>query len=348
TSAVGMAFWFDRSTGGWAPFSNQGQDPTSGCLVATVGTTTTPSLVQLTATGVILGISPDSTPPTTTATITPLPNRNGWNNADVTVRLDASDDPGGSGVKEIIHCTGTITIAVPPPLPSNCASVPGASASITVTAEGNSVISYFARDNAGNTESPGSVSLWIDKTKPVITDSRSPAATNDWNNTDVVVSFTCADTGTVQSGLDTNTVTGQTVPTEGAGQSVTDTGTCIDKAGNVADPATVGNINIDKTPPVVTCTVSPSSLWPPNHKLEPVAATVTVTDTLSGEAGFVLTSVTSSQPDAGLGPDDVPTDIQGWDLNTPDTAGQLRAERAETISEGRVYTLTYRGMDKAG
>jgi hypothetical protein len=41
----------------------------------------------------------------------------------------------------------------------------------------------------------------------------------------------------------------------------------------------------------------------------------------------------------------VPNDIQGWTTGTPDTSGQLRAERYRT---DRIYTLTYQGIDKAG
>jgi len=48
----------------------------------------------------------------------------------------------------------------------------------------------------------------------------------------------------------------------------------------------------------------------------------------------------SSQADSGLGPGEVPGDIQGWTVDTPDTSGQLRAERYGTA---RPYTLSYRG-----
>jgi hypothetical protein len=55
-----------------------------------------------------------------------------------------------------------------------------------------------------------------------------------------------------------------------------------------------------------------------------------VTDTLSGPAGFTLVSVTSNEPDNGLGDGDQPNDIQGFALGTPSTSGLLRAERAIT------------------
>jgi hypothetical protein len=96
----------------------------------------------------------------------------------------------------------------------------------------------------------------------------------------------------------------------------------------------------DSTPPTVTCSATPSSLWPANHKLRDVNVAVSVTDDESGPAGFTLVSVTSNEAD-GSG------DVQGWVSGTADTAGQLRAERSGG-GAGRVYTLTYEGADQAG
>jgi hypothetical protein len=103
-------------------------------------------------------------------------------------------------------------------------------------------------------------------------------------------------------------------------------------------------VSSDTTPPSITCSASPASLWPPNHKLRNVTATVNVTDS-STPTRFELLSVTSSQPDSGLGKDDVRGDVQGWTVGTNDISGQLRAER---YGAPRVYTLTYRGYDAAG
>jgi hypothetical protein len=58
-----------------------------------------------------------------------------------------------------------------------------------------------------------------------------------------------------------------------------------------------------------------------------------------------LVSVTSSQPDSGLGREDVPNDIQGWTTGTDDRDGRLRAER---FRSARIYTLTYWAEDPAG
>ena len=76
-----------------------------------------------------------------------------------------------------------------------------------------------------------------------------------------------------------------------------------------------------------------------------VKASVLITDSGSGPDGFKLLSVNSNQADSGLAKDDVPNDIQGWDIGTNDTSGQIRAER---YGGARVYTLTYQGKDVAG
>jgi hypothetical protein len=100
----------------------------------------------------------------------------------------------------------------------------------------------------------------IDKTAPTITGSRAPLANAfGWNNTDVVVSFSCAEAGSVQSGIDSNTVAGATVSAEGQNQSVSNSGSCTDKAGNAADLATVSGINIDKTNPTITGSRTPTA-----------------------------------------------------------------------------------------
>src|SRR5262249_62309860 len=100
-------------------------------------------------------------------------------------------------------------------------------------------------DKAGNVSSQTTVTVRIDLTKPIVTGSRTPDPNaNGWNNTNVTVSFVCADNGTVHSGVGTNTVAGATLSSDGASQSVTNTGVCEDLAGNAADSATVSGINI--------------------------------------------------------------------------------------------------------
>jgi hypothetical protein len=118
-------------------------------------------------------------------------------------------------------------------------------------ADGSHTFSVKASDSAGNTDaSPDSFTWLVDTVKPVISGSQSPLANGDgWNNTNVTVSFSCADVGANASGIDINTVAGATLTHEGRNQSATNTGVCKDKAGNEADTATVSGIKIDKTGP---------------------------------------------------------------------------------------------------
>ncbi len=104
---------------------------------------------------------------------------------------------------------------------------------------------------------------------------------------------------------------------------------------------------VDTTPPVITVSVSPTELWPPNHKLEEITATVTVSDICDPNPTFVLTSITSNEPDDGLGDGDTPNDIQEAAFGTPDVQFKLRAERSGTGS-GRIYTIRYTASDMSG
>jgi len=104
----------------------------------------------------------------------------------------------------------------------------------------------IASDYAGNSRLGLVSPINIDKTPPTISGARDiPANSRGWNNTDVAVIWTCTD---ALSGVDT-CPTPTTVFAEGASQTVS--GTATDRAGNSAS-STVGNINIDKTPPRLT------------------------------------------------------------------------------------------------
>jgi hypothetical protein len=122
--------------------------------------------------------------------------------------------------------------------------------------------------------------------------------------------------------------------------------TATDDSGN-STPCVATVTVQDTLPPVIAASVSPSSLWPPNHKLVNIAATVGVTDICDPSPTFVLTSIASNEPDNGTGDGDTVNDIQDAAFGTPDTAFRLRAERAGPGS-GRIYTIVYTGSDGSG
>ncbi len=103
----------------------------------------------------------DAIPPVTVANVTPTPNANGWNNANVTVNLSSADnETGGTGVKEMhVSLSGAQT---------GTTIIQGGSGSVVVSAEGTTTVTYYAVDNAGNIESAKTLTLKMDKTPPVI------------------------------------------------------------------------------------------------------------------------------------------------------------------------------------
>jgi hypothetical protein len=111
---------------------------------------------------------------------------------------------------------------------------------------GSTTVTCTATDAANNTASAIFKVTVVDTTAPTITGARAPAANGaGWNNTSVVVTFTCADSG---SGIASCT-SPVTLSAEGAAQSAT--GTATDRASN-STSTTVSGISIDRTKPVIT------------------------------------------------------------------------------------------------
>ncbi len=106
----------------------------------------------------------DATPPTTTATPSVAPNGAGWNKENVTVTLNATDNEGGSDIKEITY---SVNGGQPTTEQRDSVQVP-------VTTEGENTIVYYATDTAGNIEEKQTTTVKIDKTAPAVS-STSPA-----------------------------------------------------------------------------------------------------------------------------------------------------------------------------
>ena len=104
---------------------------------------------------------------------------------------------------------------------------------------------------------------------------------------------------------------------------------------------------VDTTPPQLTVSLSPANLWSRNHKLATVRAMIGVADTCDSNPVVRLVSITSNEPDNGLGDGDKPNDIQGATFGSDDRKFELRSERSGT-GLGRVYTITYSATDASG
>jgi pimeloyl-ACP methyl ester carboxylesterase len=129
------------------------------------------------------GSKADTTPPTTTAVLSPGPNAAGWNNSAVTVLLQATDNFGGSGVKQITYsASGGQALAA--------TTVAGESAEVVITAEGTTTLTYAAIDQAGNREAAKTVTVKPDKTPPTVTFAGNAGT----YTVDQTVSITCTAT----------------------------------------------------------------------------------------------------------------------------------------------------------
>jgi hypothetical protein len=204
-----------------------------------------------------LPVSIDKTPPIISPAVAPAPNNFAWNNTPVVVSFACTD-----ALSRILSCT--------PPL--------------TVSTEGlNQRFTGTASDKAGNSAS-SSASVNIDFTPPTITATSFPASNSaGWNNTDVTVTFHCADTLSGVASCPGGTI----VSTEGKNQIVQ--GTVSDKAGNLNTGA--ASINLDKTPPVVNI-ASPVSGTVVHTPLAAIAGSAT--DALSGIAAVRCNGVAAT------------------------------------------------------
>src|SRR5207302_584014 len=176
----------------------------------------------------VLEATADTIPPTTVATATPAANGAGWNNANVTVTLVATDNVGGSGVQSITYVlTGAQT---------GGGSVAASTTSILITAEGTTAITFHAQDNAGNGEADKTVTVRLDKTAPVIgavsnvtaeaTSAAGAVATFTTATTDnldpaPVVTTNPASGSTFQIGTTTVTITATDVAGNGSTETFT-------------------------------------------------------------------------------------------------------------------------------
>lgn len=181
----------------------------------------------------------DETKPTITASRTGTDyasSHNGWNNTDVTASFDCQDVPSG-----IYSCTAPVT------LNKDGAGTDGSGQSVTGTAV----------DLAGNSATATQGGIKIDETPPnmkvasIKTADGKDYTPGTWTNQAVTVTFACTDaTSGVASFTDPVTVSAEG-PSQGA------KGTCADVAGNEAE-ASVDNINIDTTAPVITASRTPA------------------------------------------------------------------------------------------
>jgi hypothetical protein len=99
----------------------------------------------------------------------------------------------------------------------------------------------------------------------------------------------------------------------------------------------------DTTPPDFTLSVTPTTLWPPDHKMYEVTPSWTVSDKCDAAPKVSLVGIVMSEDDNTIGEGHTSNDIQIGE----DGSIYLRSERSGTSSD-RVYTITYQAVDDSG
>lgn len=250
--------------------------------------------------------------------------------ADIT----QNNDPG--------NCSAVVTFSVG--ASDNCAGVTVVASppSGSVFPVGSTIVNCVATDASGNTSDCSFTVTVKDTEPPLIACSSDITQDNEPGQCSAVVTF---------STIASDNCPGMVLVSDPPSGSVfhvgvtTVTSTATDAHGNVSSCQFDVTVQ-DVEPPTIAVTLNPTSLWPPNHSLRTINATVTVTDNCPNPT-YVLTSITSNEPDNGLGDGDAPNDIQSAVFGTPDLSYQMRAERSGSGS-GRVYTAKYTVTDSSG
>jgi hypothetical protein len=177
------------------------------------------------------------------------------------------------------------------------------------TETSNGMSTSSCTDAAGNVSIASFSPIMIDKTPPVLTVSDTNADSTayipgTWTNQSVTVTYSCVDNASalnINSGLAAGSPTApQTFTAETPLSGTSTTGTCFDKAGNIATnaPLTSGVIQIDKTAPTVTATANLNSSGGPSYTAgtwtnQSVVVTFACGDSLSGVKTGSITGSTS-------------------------------------------------------
>ena len=207
---------------------------------------------------------------------------------------------------------------------------------------GVTTVKFKATDDSGNSASASMKVTVKDTTPPVLT-VPADVTVEQATRAGTVVPLTATATDICDAAP---VVTGNAPAIFPLGDT-TVTFTATDASGNKATKTMKVHV-VDTTPPVISVTLTPNTMWSPNHKMVNIRATVTATDICDAAPVKTLTKITSNEPD------DAPGIGDGSTINDIDAAigksvytFKLRAERSGE-GHGRVYVVTYTATDKSG
>ncbi len=256
---------------------------------------------------------------------------------------NGSNDPDGPGDIESLCITAVDGNPV------------GCQQTVQICGQGNHTVTLTITDLCGNTDSEDAAVEVVNSPPVAVAQNHSADADDDCC---ILVELSDIDGGTTDpdglADIETFCITAVDGSDVGCLQEVTVCGngphtvtiTATDYCGETSSADASVEV-IDVTPPDITVELNRDVLWPPNHKMAEICATVEVTDNCDPDPEFVLLSITCDEPDDGGGDGHFPNDIQNADTDTPDLCFDLRSER-QGMEDGRVYTIVYKATDDSG
>ena len=117
----------------------------------------------------------------------------------------------------------------------------------------------------------------------------------------------------------------------------------VDDGTEDSEPDEITITVVDTTPPEFELSVSPTMLWPPDHKMYEITPSLTVSDECDASPQVSIVGIVANEGNDTVGDGHTTGDI---DIGE-DGSIYLRSERSGKSSD-RVYTITYQAVDDSG
>jgi len=246
---------------------------------------------------------------------------------DVILECPADTTPSATGKATATDTCGAVTITHSDQWQPSCGNA------------GTLARTWTATDESGNSSTCVQIITVVDTTPPVITcppnvTLECPADTSVEANGSATAGDTCGSVAIANSDL--------WQPGCGNTGILTRTWTATDDCGNSSSCLQTLTV-VDTTPPEFEFSVTPTMLWPPDHKMVLITPSWTVSDECDASPNVSLVSIVANEGDDTIGDGQTTDDIQIGE----DGSIYLRSERSGTSDE-RVYTITYQAIDDCG
>jgi hypothetical protein len=202
----------------------------------------------------------DQTAPVSVVSVSPPANGDGWHTGSSVEVTMSTTEYGTSGLAGLTYsATGA------QPIPSTTVTDED-TVSVSITEEGETTLSFFAADFAGNVEATQTVTVRLDKSAPLV---NCATADGQWHASDVSLACTASDSGSGLAAASPASFNLSTSVVEGTEDSNASTGsrTICDALDNCVTAGPLGGNKVDKKGPTITISVPASASYVLNESI---------------------------------------------------------------------------------